>query len=298
METKICTKCGRELELKMFSHTKKTKLGLVQWCKDCVKRQSEIVSERNREWQNIHKLEIPHIKRVCRVCHQEKPLNEFNIKLSGKYGFNTRCKKCEALYKTEYAKKHKDKIKAYKELHKEELSEKEKIYRNTHKEQIKARCKKYREANKDLVIKWRNDWREKNKDRLRERERQRSLTRNKELLPYLRICLNRRIFLALKSQNVEKVEKINELLGCSAKECKEYLEKLFKPGMNWNNYGKGGWEIDHIIPCSAYDLREKEQRLKCFNYKNLQPLWRNENMAKKDFMPDKITKGKEVRGTL
>jgi hypothetical protein len=52
--------------------------------------------------------------------------------------------------------------------------------------------------------------------------------------------------------------------------------------MTFNNhgFGKDKWHIDHIIPCSAFNLTDIEQQQKCFNYKNLQPLWQEENFRK------------------
>jgi hypothetical protein len=41
-----------------------------------------------------------------------------------------------------------------------------------------------------------------------------------------------------------------------------------------------GWHIDHIKPCSTFNLSIKEEQLKCFNYENLQPLWWFENLEK------------------
>lgn len=58
--------------------------------------------------------------------------------------------------------------------------------------------------------------------------------------------------------------------------------------MSWNNYGKNGWEIDHIIPCSYFDLTKEENQRICFNYRNLQPLWASENNTKKAKVPDNV----------
>lgn len=61
---------------------------------------------------------------------------------------------------------------------------------------------------------------------------------------------------------------------------KKHLEKQFQNGMTWKNHTKDGWHIDHIIPCSFFDLSDPEQQKECFNYKNLQPLWAEDNLSK------------------
>ena len=40
METKICTKCGKEKSLIDFGKSKNTKDGLNYWCKECTKQNS------------------------------------------------------------------------------------------------------------------------------------------------------------------------------------------------------------------------------------------------------------------
>ena len=72
-----------------------------------------------------------------------------------------------------------------------------------------------------------------------------------------------------------------ELVGCKKNELISYLEKQFTPEMNWDNYGPY-FHIDHIIPCASFDLRCPVQQLACFHYSNLQPLWAEDNMKKRD----------------
>ena len=48
--------------------------------------------------------------------------------------------------------------------------------------------------------------------------------------------------------------------------------------MSWDNYGK--WHIDHVRPCSSFDLTDAKQQEECFHYTNLQPLWAAENLQK------------------
>ena len=83
------------------------------------------------------------------------------------------------------------------------------------------------------------------------------------------------------AKNIKK-GKTQELIGCNINELKQHLESKFQPGMNWNNYCYSGWHIDHIVPCSKFDLSKEEEQHKCFHYTNLQPLWMKENFKKSD----------------
>jgi hypothetical protein len=71
-----------------------------------------------------------------------------------------------------------------------------------------------------------------------------------------------------------------EILGYTKHDLMSHLEKLFSPGMSWDNYGKGGWEIDHIIPLAAFDLTDPQELRECWNLANLQPLWGPDNWKK------------------
>ena len=48
--------------------------------------------------------------------------------------------------------------------------------------------------------------------------------------------------------------------------------------MSWDNYGL--WHIDHRVPCVKFDLSKPIEQQKCFNFKNLQPLWAIDNLKK------------------
>ena len=82
----------------------------------------------------------------------------------------------------------------------------------------------------------------------------------------------------LVKNNIKKEYTHMELIGCSSDELKLHLEKQLKDDMNFDNYGD--WEIDHIKPISLFDLNNENELLECFNYKNLQPLWRTDNRKK------------------
>jgi hypothetical protein len=92
----------------------------------------------------------------------------------------------------------------------------------------------------------------------------------------IRSRLSTRVRLALKGLGKSKTTP--EYLGCSIPEFKYHLEGLFTDGMSWDNIGK--WHIDHIRPCRTFDLTDIEQQKLCFNFRNLQPLWKIDNLKK------------------
>jgi hypothetical protein len=81
---------------------------------------------------------------------------------------------------------------------------------------------------------------------------------------------------------IDKDQNTIDLIGCNSDEFRKHLESKFKPEMNWSNYGKNGWHVDHIIPCSRFDMSDKEQKKKALHFTNTQPLWWWENLSKGD----------------
>lgn len=92
--------------------------------------------------------------------------------------------------------------------------------------------------------------------------------------------LRGRIQQAVKKQNTKKVISAEKLIGCTVEYFKKYLEKLWQPGMCWENYKYDGWHIDHIKPCNTFDLTDPEQQKQCFHYTNLRPLWAKDNLSR------------------
>ncbi|RYF14169.1 MAG: hypothetical protein EOO77_14625 [Oxalobacteraceae bacterium] len=86
----------------------------------------------------------------------------------------------------------------------------------------------------------------------------------------------------LKQVGKNKTRATMELVGCSKEQLVQHIEQQFQQGMSWQNHGNGPhkWNVDHIIPCSAFDFTSEEEQDKCFHYSNLQPLWFIDNMKK------------------
>jgi len=175
----------------------------------------------------------------------------------------TKCKK--ELLIIEFCKdnKSKDKLFGYcKKCH----SEKYKDWILINKEKLKVYHKNYYKNNQKKIEKQQTQYRR--------------IRRNKDV-NYRILCNLRKRLWKVLNQN-KKFQRIINLLGCSIKQLKEHLEKQFKMGMSWDNYGKKGWVIDHIIPCASFDLSKESEQKKCFNWKNLQPLWAEDNLRKGD----------------
>ena len=72
------------------------------------------------------------------------------------------------------------------------------------------------------------------------------------------------------------------ILGGDWSVVKEHFESLFTEGMSWDNMGE--WHVDHIIPLATAET--EEDIIKLCNYKNLQPLWGEDNLKKSDKIPE------------
>ena len=74
------------------------------------------------------------------------------------------------------------------------------------------------------------------------------------------------------------------LVGYTYKDLREHLESQFTDGMTWNNYGVGGWTIDHIIPISIFNISGPKSKgfKKCWALENLRPMWYSDNFSKND----------------
>lgn len=66
-----------------------------------------------------------------------------------------------------------------------------------------------------------------------------------------------------------------EYMGSTPEYYREHLEKQFKPGMTGDNT-----HIDHIVPCAFWNPKNELDMKRCFNWRNVQPLFAKDNMSK------------------
>lgn len=95
--------------------------------------------------------------------------------------------------------------------------------------------------------------------------------------------LRARVKTAARKAGACKAAGTKALTGCSSEALASWLERQFLDGMSWKN--RSEWHIDHIIPCSAFDLRDEDQQRVAFHYTNLRPLWSADNMRKSNTVP-------------
>jgi hypothetical protein len=95
--------------------------------------------------------------------------------------------------------------------------------------------------------------------------------------------LRRRINCVMASASARKSAGLVDVSGCTVNELVKHIESQFLEGMSWANRRR--WHIDHIIPCSAFDLTDPAQQKVAFHYTNLRPVWSSENQRKHAKVP-------------
>lgn len=228
--------------------------------------------------------------KICSKCHINQPISNFRNKTTTHDGKRPECKNCQNLYQQKYGQKNKKSIskkqKEYRVKHKLEIKKKQKEYYQNNMEKYK----KYRENKKQEHLEYMKIYRQKNKTKIQQKTKEWKI-KNKEKMKLIRqnkynndieyrltLLLRSRMKHALKGKL--KIETTKNLIGCSMEQLKKYLENKFLIGMNWSNYGRNGWHIDHILPCASFDLTDPAQQKICFHYTNLQPLWAEDNLKK------------------
>lgn len=228
--------------------------------------------------------------KYCPKCNIEKEYPEdfsknYRYNKDGSMQYSNTCKKCNLLYQQNFKKENKEKY-----------NEQSRRYYRNNKEKCNAVSKEWRKNNIEKM----RDWRAKNRKKLslQARERYKKPETRARILNKLKYRtkhdLNFKIRGLMRATLVNlikkgyKSNKTLEILGCSVEEFKLYIESKFLPGMTWENHGvytlenPDRWHVDHIVPCSKFDLSNPEDQRKCFHYTNLQPLWGADNIKKSD----------------
>ena len=226
-------------------------------------------------------------RRLAKYCSSLcKSKNRYNRK---KKIFIHSCRHCNAIFET--SRNFQDfcsstcrekwyKIKQYnnRRIQDKAVSKKQRqeIYRKN-KNKIIDRVKKYYILNRSKILKQKAEYKRINKEKYNIMAKQRYKNPQNKLNQSMSVLIRR----SLKDN--KKGKKWETIVGYSLNELKTHLEKQFLIGMTWDNYGTI-WHVDHKIPRAAYNYTKYEDLdfKRCWDLKNLQPLWAFDNISKHD----------------
>lgn len=175
----------------------------------------------------------------------------------------------------------------YSDNRKDQLVKKRARYQKNRDKEL-AYAKRYRAKNRDRILDANKKWKEQNPEKVKSDwdawyaangktwgAARRAVPRNK-----IDSAISRGIHESIGDKKAGR--SWESLVGYTVDELMRHLEKLFLPGMTFDNYGKGGWHIDHKVPKSVHNYTSPEHSdfKRCWGLKNLQPLWERDNLVK------------------
>lgn len=200
----------------------------------------------------------------------------------------------------ENKKNMKEYLKSYYQKHKQQIKLRSQQRYENNKELLYQQLKKRRETEEGRILhnkhnkKWRDSKKGKSFAKAYRNENKRHLQKLNNLWkknqrknnPFYRLndYIRREIWFSLNKQKNNM--HWEGLVGYTLEDLKQHLEKQFKDGMNWNNYGPY-WHIDHRIPQSWFSFESYEDKgfKECWSLDNLQPkkAYENRNIKKNKY---------------
>lgn len=290
---KVCSKCRQYKTWDKFYKTTKHSTGYTSNCIDCLKQSNK------EKHKKIEKFIANTKGRECIRCGKFNVWEKYLVNPNRKSGHNSLCDVC----------RHKEEAKRRLMLgHKVQ-----KVYMINDDGRVCCSCgvfKKWEEYTKSKygtrgyksyckkcdIIK-NAPWKEKNKEKLKKQRIENRIKHKDEINMIeklkrkenpqhrLRKNLRSRLYSVLKAQKTGKASNTFKLIGCSVEELVHYLEKTSSEGYAVIDIALKGIHVDHIIPCSYFDLTNPIEQAMCFNYRNLQLLKWDENIKKGNKLP-------------
>jgi hypothetical protein len=212
------------------------------------------------------------VKKKCNKCNKTRLIRFFWKRKASKDGYSSFCVDCAK----QKNKNHyhscggKEYFKKLYQTNKSTILKRNKKWNKENTEKIKYHKKKFLDKNPKYYTEYNN----KNRKILNEKCK----SRHKKYIknPIFKLKINYRSRLYSYYRGTSRSKRSEEIVGLPWIEFKKYIEKKFKLGMTWENYGE--WHIDHIIPLSSAKTKKELERL--FYYTNCQPLWALDNLRK------------------
>ena len=208
---------------------------------------------------------------ICKICNKQ-----FAARTTGKFCSVECKKKNKSSLNSVFHEKNKNKVN---EKARERYQSNLEYYRERDKQ--KREVIKQERINSGAIVRKRTNTSHLSEDekvalqRKKENERKRIRYQEDEvymLRNRIRALTNK----SIKKSGFSKDSTTEEYLGCDYETFKIHIESRFKEGMSWEN--RNEWHIDHIIPISSAKTPEEVKKLS--NYKNLHPMWANDNLKK------------------
>lgn len=207
----------------------------------------------------------------CSKCYEEKPIDQYNKKACSPDGLRASCRECQRLA-----------TRAYYEANKAPLAERQRAYRKRNPELARRLSRENQRRRRKLGKGSPSDrqsianWWAANPGKRREYWR-----RHWEN-PKARISGAVRAAIRSEIRRGSKRRPTFDLLGYTPAQLMAHLESHFTPGMSWDNFGRGGWHIDHMVPLSAFNYESPEHIdfQRAWALSNLRPLWERDNLSK------------------
>ena len=268
METKICSKCKKELPLEKFSKNKCQKDGLCNQCKDCIK--DNYIRDRDKNRGKNKEYYLKNKDRISQYSKEKYQRDKEKIKQKRKDYYRDKIKNGSEETKEQIRKVQRENYKN----NREKIREYQNKWYGEHKEEYRKKHSEYYFKNKDKV----KAYREKNKEHIKEitRENNKRKMQNEiyRFATRVRGCLNK----SFKRKNATKSKHSEELLGCSVPFFQKHLYKTFYEKYGYEYDGEEKVHIDHIIPLATAKTVEDVEKL-C-HYTNLQLLRAEDNLKK------------------
>lgn len=249
--------------------------------------------------------------KTCTICSETKEIELFCTR-------KNICKECNKAKCKEYRTKNKDKVikysREYRSLHKEELAirvsewsknnrDKRRVsdlkYKVNNRDLLSTKSREYYESNKDLVIERQKEHYSENRESIAVRRRIYYINNRENLLKNSKIkrSLNIVSFRLKRNQYAKKLREINENYAIAIKLRvslnkslrNQKIKKTFHSGITNNRATEiilhigprpEGCYLDHIIPMTAFDLRNKIHREMAMSKYNLRWITAEENLRK------------------
>jgi hypothetical protein len=285
MEMKECSVCKLVLSLSRFEQDKER---IRKQCKSCRLKQTQASRQKRKDAPKV----IPESKK-CKNCKLSKSSDQFNKSNLSIDGLSANCRECQKTMRCKSASPKSDASTLLLDCGKCNLKK------------LASEFKPFKKAKSGYFSTCKSCWkpREWNKEKQKASE-QKYVSSNPEKIKaknarqskfpqrVMKQRISARIKCALESASTYKSNKTVHYIGCDMKYLRKWLEYQFTEGMNWDN--RSEWHIDHVRPCAVYDLLDLEEQQKCFNWKNMRPCWKTENMEKGDkIQPELIAKQEE-----